>query len=85
MKTILSNDLKKGDYVLLVNGWQAKIEDNKRGNTRLATVYGTYTEMGSIYVHDIRAKLDPNMNCLTPILLTEKQQKLKNLMTRIVG
>lgn len=50
MKT---NDLKKGDMVMLRNGWKARIEDNKKGNIRVATVYGTYTEMGSVYSHDI--------------------------------
>lgn len=48
-----ANDLKKGDMVVLRNGWKARIEDNKKGNTRVATVYGTYTEMGSVYAHDI--------------------------------
>jgi hypothetical protein len=48
-----TNALKKGTRVVLRNGWQAVLEDNKRGYTRLATVYGTYTEMGSIYASDI--------------------------------
>jgi hypothetical protein len=50
MKT---NDLKKGAIVVLRNGWQARIEDNKKGNIRLATVFGHYTEIGSVYAHDI--------------------------------
>ncbi len=50
MKT---NDLKKDDMVVLRNGWGARIEDNKKGNIRVATVFGTYTEMGSVYAHDI--------------------------------
>jgi len=50
MKT---NDLKKGARVQLRNGWFATIEDNLKGNTRLATVEGFYTEMGSVYSHDI--------------------------------
>ena len=50
MKT---NDLKKGARVILQNGWKARIEDNKKGQVRLATVYGYVTEMGSIYAHDI--------------------------------
>jgi hypothetical protein len=49
-----SKDLRKGTMVTLRNGWAARIEDNNtRGHTRLATVYGTYTEMGSIYTTDI--------------------------------
>jgi hypothetical protein len=53
MSLIKTNDLKKGTRVLLTNGWYATIEDNGRGNTRLATVEGYVTEMGSIYAHDI--------------------------------
>lgn len=48
-----TNKLKKGTHVVLRNGWEAVLEDNKRGSIRMATVYGTYTEMGSIYAHDI--------------------------------
>jgi hypothetical protein len=50
MKT---NDLKKGSIVMLSNGWKAMIEDNMRGDIRMATVYGDFTEMGSVYSHDI--------------------------------
>lgn len=50
MKT---NDLKKGDKFRLRNGWEAKMEDNGRGNVRFATVYGFVTEMGSVYGYDI--------------------------------
>ena len=48
-----TNKLKKGTRVVLRNGWEAVQEDNKRGSIRMATVYGFYTEMGSIYAHDI--------------------------------
>lgn len=50
MKT---NDLKQGDRVQLRNGWYATIADNRKGNTRLATVEGFVTETGSVYAHDI--------------------------------
>lgn len=50
MKT---NELKKGALVHLRNGWAATIADNLKGNTRMATVYGHYTETGSVYAHDI--------------------------------
>ena len=50
MKT---NDLKKGSIVMLRNGWKAEIADNMKGNTRTATVYGDFTETGSVYSHDI--------------------------------
>lgn len=48
-----TNELKKGTRVRLRNGWFATIEDNLRGNIRMATVEGYFTEMGSIYSHDI--------------------------------
>jgi len=48
-----TNKLKKGTRVVLRNGWEAVLEDNKRGAIRMATVEGFYTEMGSIYAHDI--------------------------------
>ncbi len=54
MKT---NDLKKGTRIVLRNGWQATIEDNRKGNIRMATVEGHYTETGSIYAHDIAGVL----------------------------
>jgi hypothetical protein len=50
MKT---NELKKGMRVLLSNGWEATLEDNLKGNIRMATVYGYMTEIGSVYAHDI--------------------------------
>lgn len=52
MKT--TNDIKKGEMVMLANGWEARIEDNRKGNVRMATVYGMYTDIGSIYSSDIR-------------------------------
>ena len=54
MKT---NDIKKGMRIVLRNGWEATMEDNKRGNIRMATVEGFYTETGSIYAHDIAGVL----------------------------
>lgn len=50
---VRTNDLKKGTRIKLANGWFATIEDNKKGNIRLATVEGLDTEMGSVYAHDI--------------------------------
>ena len=52
MKT---NDLKKGARIKLANGWLAIIEDNKKGNIRMATVDGLVREMGSVYSHNIVA------------------------------
>ena len=50
MKT---NDLKKGARVLLRNGWKATVADNAKGNTRMCEVEGDFTEIGSVYSHDI--------------------------------
>jgi len=57
IKTVKTNELKKGTRVFLRNGWEADIMDNMRGNTRLAKVYGDYTEIGSVYSHDIVAAI----------------------------
>lgn len=58
-----SNDLKKGAVVVLKHSnWVAVIADNMKGNTRMATVYGNYTETGSIYVHDIDYALTGPVN-----------------------
>jgi hypothetical protein len=50
MKT---NDIRKGMRFRLRNGWDADMADNKKGNIRMAKVYGTFTEIGSVYAHDI--------------------------------
>jgi len=54
MKT---NDIKKGMRIRLANDWEGTMMDNKRGNIRFAEVEGYYTEMGSVYAHDIVAVL----------------------------
>lgn len=50
MKT---NDIKKGMRIQLRNGWMGTVMDNGRGNTRMVEVEGDYTEIGSVYSHDI--------------------------------
>jgi hypothetical protein len=51
---IMANELKKGTRVLMSNGWEAVLVDEPKGeNIRKATVYGTFTETGSIYVDKI--------------------------------
>lgn len=50
---IKTNDIKKGQRVMLRNGWEADMMDNGRGNTRLAMVFGFEREAGSVYAHDI--------------------------------
>lgn len=44
----------KGTRVVLRNGWEADVLDNLTNRaTRMCKVYGTYTEMGSVYSTDI--------------------------------
>ena len=50
MKT---NDLKKGHMIRLANGWFAIIDDNMRGNIRVADVDGICREARSVYMHDV--------------------------------
>jgi hypothetical protein len=73
MKT--TNDIKKGEVVLLANGWQARIEDNRKGQVRLATVFGTYTDIGSIYASDIRQVQTPSGEWES-VSITSKQKTL---------
>jgi hypothetical protein len=52
--SISIKDVKKGTRVMLRNGWEAKVEDNTvNSQTRTCTVYGDFTEMGSVYTTDI--------------------------------
>lgn len=91
---MFTNDLKKGDKVRLRNGWNARIEDNKKGTTRMCTTYGFATEMGSVYSHNIVMVYDGG-NALTmevavmtcpeiDIEHTEAQLKCKK-MNRALG
>lgn len=52
---IKTADIKKGTRIMLNNGWQGTMLDSKKGVTRFAEIEGYFTEMGSIYAHDIRA------------------------------
>lgn len=54
---MFQNDMKKGQTGMLKDGVRFRIEDNLKGNTRVATVYGLYTDIGSIYTNEI-ASLD---------------------------
>lgn len=69
-------DVKKGAMVRLANGWQAQVEDNKvNSQTRLCTVYGYETEMGSVYSSDIVSVLVGTG--WESVELTESQKKAK--------
>ena len=73
---MFTNELKKGDMVMQRNGWKARLEDNMKGNTRLCTVYGDFTEMGSVYSHDILYKMNDD-GSRTIIEHTPAQTKLR--------
>lgn len=54
-------DVKKGTRVKLQNGWEAIVEDNcVNQHTRVCTVFGWETEMGSVYSTDIVAVIRPD-------------------------
>lgn len=73
---IVSNDLKKGaQLVMRGTGWTATMADNARGNIRMATVEGHYTETGSIYVWDIEHAIIDGQR--VPIALTPQQIKAR--------
>lgn len=75
---MLTNNLKKGAVVKLRNGWEARIEDNKKGNVRMATVYGYETEMGSIYAHDIALAREGSL--WVPVEHTKDQISLRKTL-----
>lgn len=75
MSLVKTNDLKKGDRVLLSNGWYATIQDNRKGDVRIATVEGLHTETGSIYAHDI---VEANIaDSWVSITHTPKQEQMR--------
>jgi hypothetical protein len=81
MSELFTNTLKRGARVLLSNGWEADIMDNMKGDTRLARVYGTYDEVGSVYSHDIiKTKIGSDWFAISH---TPKQIKLKEQLSRM--
>lgn len=73
---MVTNDIKKGMRVKLANGWYGTMKDNARGNTRMVEVEGVYTEIGSVYAHDIvSAKVD---DVWCAVVHTPAQNKLKD-------
>ena len=71
---MLANNMRKGQTGTQVNGWKFEIMDNKKGNIRLAKVYGFETEIGSIYIHDIASVDMPDGNT-EPVEFTPAQAK----------
>jgi hypothetical protein len=56
MMPVSIKDVRKGTRVVLKNGWVADVMDNKvTSQTRFCKVYGTYTELGSVYSTDIQS------------------------------
>ena len=91
---MFTNELKKGDFIRLKNGWDARIEDNLKGNTRLCTVWGFETEMGSVYSHDIAwawkdskgMTIEQARGCKTEkIEYTPAQLKCRNMNSALFG
>lgn len=75
---VKTNDLKKGTRVKLANGWYATLMDNARGNARMATVEGYYTETGSVYAHDIvEAYIGDDW---VRVSHTPKQEQVRNMV-----
>lgn len=82
---LATNDLKKGQRVKLRNGWHAELMDNKKGNIRLAKVFGTYTETGSVYSHDIMEYLSEPGAIWQPVEHTEKQVQCREMNESLFG
>jgi hypothetical protein len=81
---MLTNTLRKGDRVQLRNGWFGTIADNARGNIRMATVEGDYTETGSVYSHDI-LRACPKGGAWEDVEHTPAQLKLREQVERVFG
>ncbi len=71
---MLTNELKKGDRIKLRNGWFGTVFDNAKGNTRMVEVEGLYTEIGSVYSHDIVLKIVANSE---PIKIEHRPAQIK--------
>ena len=75
---MLANDMKKGQLGKTTHGVKFRIEDNKKGMIRLATVYGStvglFIVLRSIYVHDIETLIMQD-GSTEPIEFTPKQIK----------
>lgn len=66
-----TNDLKKGDWVRLANGWKAEIWDDVEGDRRVCGVHGADV----VNTHDIvRWGKSPDNICFT-VKHTDKQLK----------
>lgn len=82
---MFTNELKKGTRIKLRNGWEAELWDNKKGNSRLANVFGDFEEAGSVYSHDIVAYKDANGEWKYDIEYTPSQLKCKQFDRMMFG
>ena len=78
---IKTNEIKKGDRILQSNGWFGTMYDNKKGNIRMCEVEGLFTEIGSVYSHDIVAARRDEV--WQHIEYTEAQNKLRERVNRL--
>lgn len=83
MKTITTNEIKKGDRITLRCGWEGTMQDNKKGNIRFAEIEGVVTELGSIYAHDILYAVKGGETFLA--VSNNVQKKLKQTVEAIWG
>ncbi len=57
---MLTTELKKGDFVILKNGWRAQLLENSSNTSLpLCQVWGDYTEAGSVFSHEMLATIEP--------------------------
>lgn len=83
MKTILSTELKKGTRVVLDNGFEAILTDNRsKGNVRQMQVFGYSTDTGDEYVWKIKRAVIDDEEIV--VELTDKQKENKR-MCRAMG
>ncbi len=59
------------------------MQDNRKGNIRLAEVEGDFTETGSVYAHDIVSVLIGNT--WQPVEHTGQQTKCRDLNSALFG
>ena len=79
---IKSTDISNGETIILRNGWYGTMKDGqKRKNIRMAEVQGIYTEIGSIYVHDIVSVFRDGREI--PVEHTDAQKNLRKKLTGI--
>ena len=80
---VKTNDIKKGWWIQLQNGWDGVMMDNAKGNTRMVDVNGFMREAGSVYAHDIVHALCPSTKTLIKVEHTPAQLKLKQRLAKM--